>query len=343
MSNDTSNVVANVTTTDTVSGTQAQGFDILMPQKDKLYVPFGCFEDVMAIVRSGKFFTPFITGLSGNGKTLMVEQACARAGRELVRLNVTAETDEDDLLGGFRLVSENGAYRTEFQYGPVPIAMNKGAILLLDEVDLGSAKLMALQPVLEGKSVYLKKINRVIHPKPGFNIFACANTKGRGDIAGKFVGTNIMNEAFLERFAVTFEQDYPDMKTERHILTKLLESLIANPDKDDKKFIECLLNWADHIRKAYRDGSCEDILTTRRLCNTLKSYDIFGRQRDKVIALAVNRFDEHTKKIFLDTYTMIDEKVTREELEAQRKASGATTPAAAAAPKPGRKSSGVPF
>jgi hypothetical protein len=329
--------------TDVETGKKAQNFDILTPQKDPLYVPFGHFEDVMSIIRSGMFFTPFITGLSGNGKTMMVQQACARAKRELVRLNVTQETDEDDLLGGFRLVSEKGASKTEFQFGPVPIAMNHGAILLLDEVDLGSAKLMALQPVLEGNPVYLKKINQIIYPKPGFNIVACANTKGRGDLDGKFAGTNIMNEAFLERFAVTFEQMYPDMDTERKILTALLDSLIASPDSQDKKFIECLLMWAEHVRKAFYDGSCTDILTTRRLCMTLKSYHVFGRQRDKCIRLAVNRFDEDTKKVFLDTYTMIDDKVTREELEALKKASGATTPTPSAATPKGRKSSGVPF
>lgn len=290
----------------------AGNFDILRPQKDPLYVSFGYFEDMMSIIKSQIFFPTFITGLSGNGKTLMVEQVCARSDRELVRLNITAETDEDDLLGGFRLISENGASKTKFEYGPVPIAMIRGSVLLLDEVDLGSAKLMALQPVLEGKPVYLKKINKIVHPSPGFNIIACANTKGRGDLEGKFIGTNLLNEAFLERFSITVEQEYPTIDVERKILKKLLTFLIPDASKEDEEFVECLLQWAETIRKSYYEQTVSDIISTRRLCNTLRAYHIFGRNRVKVVKYAINRFDEETKKNFMDTYIMIDQQVTRE-------------------------------
>jgi MoxR-like ATPase len=279
--------------------------DNLVPEKDRSYVPFGHFEDVMAIIKSKMFYPTFVTGLSGNGKTFMVQQACARAKRELIRVNVTAETDEDDLLGGFRLKNENGATRTVFNMGPVPIAMKRGAILLLDEVDCGTPKLMALQPVLEGMAVYMKKINQIISPAPGFNIIACANTKGRGDVDGKFVGTNIMNEAFLERFTVTFEQDYPDVDTERKILKGIM-SLAGEPDASDLAYIDNLLKWAYNIRKTYNEGAISDIITTRRLVGIVKSYCIFNRNRIKALTLAVNRFDTETKKNFIDLYNKID-------------------------------------
>jgi MoxR-like ATPase len=253
------------------------------------------------IVKSRKFYPTYITGLSGNGKTMMIEQICAQEGRELVRANITKETDEDDLIGGFRL--SDG--KTVWQNGPVIVAMERGAILLLDEVDLGDAKLMCLQPILEGKPVYLKKINRVIAPAPGFNILATANTKGKGSDDGRFIGTNVMNEAFLERFSITFEQEYPSTKTE----AKILNNVLKTSGIEDKDFVDKLVNWADMIRKAFYDGAVSDIISTRRLVHICEAFSIFGQDREKAIKLCLNRFDVDTKNGFFDLYAKLDEKV----------------------------------
>lgn len=268
----------------------------LVPTKATGYVPFGHFNDVRAVVKSGKFYPMYITGLSGNGKTMMVEQVCATEKRECVRVNITVETDEDDLLGGFRLIDG----RTVWQNGPVITAMERGAILLLDEVDLGSNKLMCLQPVLEGKSVYLKKINKVITPVDGFNIIATANTKGKGSDDGRFIGTNVMNEAFLERFSVTVEQEYPALKVE----TKILSNII-----DDTAFIDKLVSWADVIRKSFAEGAVSEIISTRRLVHICEAYLIFNRDREKAINLCLNRFDVDTKTSFMDLYKKLDETI----------------------------------
>lgn len=271
----------------------------LVPDKAKGYVPFGHFPDVRMIIKSGKFYPTYITGLSGNGKTMMIEQICAQEKRELVRANITKETDEDDLIGGFRLIDG----KTVWQNGPVIVAMERGAILLLDEVDLGDAKLMCLQPVLEGKPIYLKKINRVITPAPGFNILATANTKGKGSDDGRFIGTNVMNEAFLERFSITFEQEYPPLKIE----AKILNNVLGASGIEDKDFADKLVNWADMIRKAFYDGAVSDIISTRRLVHICEAYAIFGRDRDKAIKLCLNRFDVDTKGGFYDLYLKLDE------------------------------------
>jgi hypothetical protein len=301
----------------------------LVPEKNKGYVPFGAFEDCMAIIKSRQFYTVYITGLSGNGKTLMVEQACARAKRECLRLNVTGETDEDDLLGGFRLANDNGTTKTVFQMGPVPLAMQRGAILLLDEVDMGTPKLMALQPILEGKPVYLKKINKIVHPAPGFNVFATANTKGRGDLDGKFVGANMQNEAFLERFTITFEQEYPAASIENKILMKVMEEA-GQPDKADLEFIENLVKWSEAIRATYMDGGCNDVMSTRRLVGLVRSYCIFNRDRMKALDLVINRFDQETKVSWKDLYTKVDadsSKVTQSgTVTVSGKKSGAKSP-----------------
>jgi hypothetical protein len=273
----------------------------LVPSKAPGYVPFGHFPDVRMIIKSGKFYPTYVTGLSGNGKTMMIEQICAQEKRELVRANVTKETDEDDLLGGFRL--SDG--KTVWQNGPVIVAMERGAILLLDEVDLGDAKLMCLQPILEGKPVYLKKINRVIAPAPGFNILATANTKGKGSDDGRFIGTNVMNEAFLERFSITFEQEYPSTKTE----AKILNNVLKTSGIEDKDFVDKLVNWADMIRKAFYDGAVSDIISTRRLVHICEAFSIFGQDREKAIKLCLNRFDVDTKTGFFDLYAKLDEKV----------------------------------
>jgi hypothetical protein len=271
----------------------------LVPDKAKGYVPFGHFPDVRMIIKSGKFYPTYITGLSGNGKTMMIEQICAQEKRELVRANITKETDEDDLIGGFRLIDG----KTVWQNGPVIVAMERGAILLLDEVDLGDAKLMCLQPVLEGKPIYLKKINRVVTPAPGFNILATANTKGKGSDDGRFIGTNVMNEAFLERFSITFEQEYPPLKTE----AKILNNVLGASGIEDKDFADKLVNWADMIRKAFYDGAVSDIISTRRLVHICEAYAIFGQDREKAIKLCLNRFDVDTKGGFYDLYLKLDE------------------------------------
>lgn len=268
----------------------------LVPDKASGYVPFGHFNDVRAVIKSGRFYPMYITGLSGNGKTMMVEQVCAVEKRECVRVNITIETDEDDLLGGFRLVDG----RTVWQNGPVISAMERGAILLLDEVDLGSNKMMCLQPVLEGKPIYLKKINKVITPVAGFNIIATANTKGKGSDDGRFIGTNVMNEAFLERFSVTLEQEYPALKVE----TKILMNII-----DDKAFVEKLVSWADVIRKSFMEGAVSEIISTRRLVHICEAYLIFNRDREKAITLCLNRFDADTKTSFMDLYKKLDETI----------------------------------
>lgn len=269
----------------------------LIPHPNKHYVPFGNFGDVESIIASKMFYPVYITGLSGNGKTMMVEQVCAKTRREMVRVNITAETDEDDLIGGFRLVDG----QTVWHNGPVVMAMERGAVLLLDEVDLGTIKLMCLQPVLEGKPIFIKKINKLVQPARGFTVIATANTKGRGSDDGRFIGTNVMNEAFLERFSITLEQEYPPAVTERKILLNLLDR-----SDDDKTFVDLLIKWADAIRRTYYDGGTTEIVSTRRLVHICDAYKIFNRDRVKAIRLCLNRFDSDTKASFMDLYTKID-------------------------------------
>ena len=263
-----------------------------IPEKDDSYVPFGNFNSVRKVISSRKFYPTFITGLSGNGKTMSVEQACAAAKRELIRVNITIETDEDDLIGGFRLVDGD----TVWHNGPVLEALERGAVLLLDEIDLASNKILCLQSVLEGKGVFLKKIGKYVNPSNGFTVIATANTKGKGSEDGRFVGTNILNEAFLERFPVTFEQDYPSATIETKIL------LNAGCDQE---FADNLVKWAGIIRKTFFDGGVDEVITTRRLVHIVQAYDIFGNRLDS-ITKCVNRFDDDTKQSFLDLYTKVD-------------------------------------
>jgi len=272
-----------------------------VPAKDDLFVPFGNFSDVHSILKSKMFYPIFVTGLSGNGKTFMIEQACAKAKRELFRVNITIETDEDDLLGGFRLV--NG--ETVWFDGPVVEAMKKGSVLLLDEIDLASTKIMCLQPVLEGKGVFLKKINEWVECADGFNIVATANTKGKGDDTGNFIGAGVLNEAFLERFPITVEQEYPTNAVEKKILEKVFDNLGLS----DSAFIEKLVNWADIIRKTYIEGAIDELITTRRLVHISNAYKIFNMDRVKSISMCVNRFDVETKTAMLDLYTKVDSDV----------------------------------
>ena len=274
----------------------------LVPEKAKGYVPFGHFADVRTIIKSGRFYPMYITGLSGNGKTMMVEQVCSQESRECVRVNITIETDEDDLIGGFRLLDG----KTVWQNGPVVVAMERGAVLLLDEVDLGSNKLMCLQPILEGKPIYLKKINKVITPMPGFTVVATANTKGKGSDDGRFIGTNVMNEAFLERFSITLEQEYPALSVEQKILTNVLASF----NIEDTEFAEKLVSWADVVRKSFFEGAISEIISTRRLVHICEAYSIFKQNREKAIQLCLNRFDVDTKNAFMDLYKKLDETVS---------------------------------
>ena len=264
----------------------------LIPAKDDTFVSFGNFADIKKIIKSGVFYPTFITGLSGNGKTFSVEQACSQTKRELIRINITIETDEDDLIGGFRLL--NG--ETVWHNGPVTEALQRGAILLLDEIDLASNKILCLQSILEGKGVFLKKIGKFITPAEGFNVFATANTKGKGSDDGRFIGTNVLNEAFLERFPVTFEQSYPATAIEQKILMALCS---------DTDFCKRLCDWADIIRKTFYDGGIEEIISTRRLVHIVKAYSIF-KDKAKAIQVCVNRFDDETKQAFLELYDKVD-------------------------------------
>ena len=276
----------------------------LIPSKDDNYVPFGNFTDVKKIIQSGIFYPTFITGLSGNGKTFSVEQACAALNRELIRVNITIETDEDDLIGGFRLVDGN----TVWHNGPVVEALERGAVLLLDEVDLASNKILCLQSILEGKGIFLKKTGRYVQPAAGFNVIATANTKGKGSEDGRFIGTNVLNEAFLERFALTFEQEYPTPAVE----TKILLRVAASVGKHDEEFCTNLANWADIIRKTFKDGGIDEVISTRRLVHIIRAYAIWG-DRMKAIKVCVNRFDEETKQSFVELYDKIDADVNTEE------------------------------
>ena len=269
----------------------------LIPDKDDTFVKFGNFNDIKKIIQSRIFYPAFITGLSGNGKTLSVEQACSQLKRELIRVNVTVETDEDDLIGGFRLV--NG--ETAWHNGPVIEALERGAILLLDEIDLASNKILCLQSVLEGKGVFLKKIGRFVKPAPGFNVVATANTKGKGSEDGRFIGTNVLNEAFLERFPVTFEQSYPAPSVEQRIL----EGIALDLGVEDREFCKRLVDWGDVIRKTFYDGGIEEIISTRRLVHIIRAYSIF-QDKAKAIQVCVNRFDDETKQAFLELYDKID-------------------------------------
>jgi len=275
--------------------------DTLVPERMTEYVPWGNFKDVESIVKARIFYPCFITGLSGNGKTLMVEQVCAKHKRECYRINITKQTDEDDLLGGFRLINGN----TAWQDGPVVSAMKNGGVLLLDEVDLASANIMCLQPVLEGKGVFLKKIGQWVTPSAGFTVVATANTKGKGSDDGRFIGTGIMNEAFLDRFPVTFEQEYAPQNTESKILRKVMESL----DVSDNDFATHLTKWAGIIRKSFYEGGVDEVISTRRLVDIVKAMSIFGGDKSKAIAMCLARFDDDTRDGFMDLYDKVDEDV----------------------------------
>jgi hypothetical protein len=269
----------------------------IIPKVNSLYVPFGFFENMKRIVASKKFYPVFVSGLSGNGKTFMVEQACAQLKVECLRVNISPETDEDDLIGGFRLIDGE----TKWFDGPVVQAMKSGAVLILDEIDRGSNKLMCLQGVLEGKGLFVKKTGEFVEPVTGFNVIATANTKGKGDETGRYMAATILDDAFLERFPITVEQEYPDTKVETKILTKLFASLGI----DDKAFAENLVKWADIIRKTFEEGAIDELISTRRLSHIAEAYTIFNDKME-AIKYCINRFDGETKTAFLDLYSKID-------------------------------------
>ena len=272
-----------------------------VPDRNETYVPFGFFNDMKSIIKSRIFYPVYITGLSGNGKTMMIEQVCASLKRELIRVNITKRTDESDLIGSYELVDGNTIRRE----GPVITAMRRGAVLLLDECDLGTEDILCLQPILEGKPYFDKKTGEVVHPAAGFNVIATANTKGKGSDDGRFIGTNLLNEAFLERFAITVEQEYPPAATER----KILEKNFALYNLTDATFIDRLITWAEVIRKSFADGAVDEVISTRRLVHITKAYSIFGN-RLKAIEMCLNRFDTDTKTAFLDLYTKVDAEAT---------------------------------
>ena len=272
----------------------------LVPLKDETFVEWGNVADIKKVLKSRKFYPIAITGHSGNGKTFGVEQTCARLSRECIRVNFTVETDEDDLLGHYIL--KDGV--TSWQFGPIPTAMRRGAVLLLDEYDLASTKIMALQSVLEGKPLFLKKINQYIHPQPGFTVVATANTKGKGSEDGRYIGTNVMNEAFLDRFPITMEQPYPTKATE----VKMVNLAMNKEGVSDEEFATKLVDWANITRKTFFDGATDELIATRRLMHIVKAYSIFGNKM-KSIELCLNRFDDITKQSFLDLYTKVDENI----------------------------------
>ena len=276
----------------------------LVPEKDATFVPFGFYKDLKKVLSSSMFYPIFISGLSGNGKTTMVEQVCANLKREAIRVNISIETDEDDLIGGNTLVDGNVVYRE----GPVLTAMKRGAVLILDEVDRGSNKLMCLQAILEGKPYFNKKTGETVTPAPGFNLVATANTKGRGSDDGKFISANILDEAFLERFAITVEQEYPTMATEKKIVLKKMDKV----NNVDEEFATHLVTWSDVIRKTYYEGAIDELISTRRLEHIVNAFAVFG-DKQKAVQLCVNRFDEDTKEAFIDLYAKVDPSVELEQ------------------------------
>ena len=293
----TTRAVENIEKSFNAPSVEPQVQQNLVPETDDTFVKFGPFSDIKTILKTKQFYPTFITGLSGNGKTFGVEQACAQLKRELIRVNITIETDEDDLIGGFRLIDGN----TVWHNGPVIEALERGAVLLLDEIDLASNKILCLQPVLEGKGIFLKKIGKFVQPANGFNVVATANTKGKGSDDGRFIGTNVLNEAFLERFPVTYEQDYPSPKIEQRILG----GIAANLGITDTDFIKRLVDWGDIIRKTFYDGGIEEIISTRRLVHIVRAFSIF-KDKAKSIQVCVNRFDDETKQAFLELYDKVD-------------------------------------
>jgi hypothetical protein len=277
--------------------------EVFVPEFDETFVPWGNFTEIVKVIKSKMFYPTYVSGLSGNGKTFQIEQACAKLNREYVRVQISPETDEDDLIGGFRLIKGE----TVFMKGPVIKAMEAGAVLMIDEIDRGTNKIMCLQGVLEGKPVLIKKTGEVVTPKKGFNIIATANTKGKGSDDGRYSGAQIIDDAFLERFTITLEQTFPTMKTEEKIVMKHMKKF----EVMDEEFAKLLVGWADAIRKTFYDDGIDEVISTRRLCHIVQTFSIFNK-RDKAISLCVNRFDEDTKIAFTDLYEKVDATINGE-------------------------------
>jgi len=292
-------------------------FTSTIPEKDASYVPFGFYKDLEQIIKSKVFYPVFITGLTGNGKTTMVEQVCSKLKRDCIRVNVSIETDEDDLLGGSTLIDGNVTFRE----GPVIIAMRQGAVLLIDEIDRGSNKLMCIQGILEGKPYYNKKNNEVIYPAPGFTVIATANTKGQGSDSGKYIAAQILDEAFLERFPITVEQEYPSTAVERKIILNNMNTY----DCVDEEFADKLVTWAEVIRKTYLEEAIDELISTRRLVHIIKAYSMF-KDQSKAIELCINRFDSDTKNAFMDLYTKMSQPKVEETIEVQQPSLGEEIP-----------------
>ncbi len=295
--------VANTSVVNPIPANAAQMQSIVSEErnfakKDDTFVAWGAYHDIVRIVKSGMFYPTYISGLSGNGKTFMVEQACAKLKKEFIRVQINPETDEDDLLGGFRLINDE----TVFAKGPVLKAMENGAVLLLDEIDRATNKIMCLQGILEGKPVLVKKTGEIVSPAPGFNVIATANTKGKGSEDGRFTAASIIDEAFLERFTISIDQAFASMGVEKKIILKHMEKFNAQ----DMDFAEKLVTWADIIRKTFYDDGVDEVISTRRLCHIVQTFSIF-ENRAKAIDLCISRFDEDTKSAFLDLYTKVDE------------------------------------
>ena len=284
-------------------------FTSTIPEKDASYVPFGFYKDLEQIIKSKVFYPVFITGLTGNGKTTMVEQVCSKLKRDCIRVNVSIETDEDDLLGGSTLIDGNVTFRE----GPVIIAMRQGAVLLIDEIDRGSNKLMCIQGILEGKPYYNKKNNELVYPAPGFTVIATANTKGQGSDSGKYIAAQILDEAFLERFPITVEQEYPSTAVERKIILNNMNTY----DCVDEEFADKLVTWAEVIRKTYLEEAIDELISTRRLVHIVKAFSMF-KDQSKAIELCINRFDSDTKNAFMDLYTKMSQPKVEETIEAQQ-------------------------
>jgi len=283
--------------------TSVSNDEVFVPEFDETFVPWGNFTEIVKVIKSRMFYPTYVSGLSGNGKTFQIEQACAKLNREYVRVQISPETDEDDLIGGFRLIKGE----TVFMKGPVIKAMEAGAVLMIDEIDRGTNKIMCLQGVLEGKPVLIKKTGEVVTPKKGFNIIATANTKGKGSDDGRYSGAQIIDDAFLERFTITLEQTFPTVKTEEKIVMKHMKKF----EIMDEEFAKLLVGWADAIRKTFYDDGIDEVISTRRLCHIVQTFSIF-KKRDKAIALCVNRFDEDTKSAFTDLYEKVDATINGE-------------------------------
>lgn len=302
-------VAASTSVVNTIPAQAAQMQSIVNEEKnfaqvDDTFIAWGAYHDIVKIVKSNMFYPTYISGLSGNGKTFMVEQACAKIGKEFIRVQINPETDEDDLLGGFRLI--NG--ETVFAKGPVLKAMENGAILLLDEIDRATNKIMCLQGILEGKPVLVKKTGEIVSPAEGFNVIATANTKGKGSEDGRFTAASIIDEAFLERFTISVDQKFPSLSVEKKIVLKHMEKYGSTDDD----FADKLVTWADIIRKTYYDDGVDEVISTRRLCHIVQTFSIFNK-RDKAIDLCISRFDDDTKSAFLDLYTKVDDGILEAE------------------------------